>query len=276
MGKKNKALISLIFVTSIFGSTGAIAASPVVTVTNQAEVRSYVVPTNLKWSKKALAAAEAAEKIVYEDLKGGIESLFNNGATRLVKVKSKWQTVEYPDWKKYVPDYLSYDLHGYDGKTLVMTHQDAHAGPDLASRLVYLKQSSCSFSKFSSMSFKAWSAKYCPIVISSKESYLRASIRVSMAMGQSYFWSANYAKGIVTECLTKKYKYTIKNNVFSCPNASTYPGQESFPLSERLHNGGYRIKIDAKTNKAVFTYLEPLWQEWANRARAQDSAVIGF
>ena len=276
MGKKNKALTAMILLTSVFSSTGAIAASPVVTVTNQTEVMSFVVPTNLKWSKKALAAADAAEKIVYEDLKGGIESLFNNGATRLVKVKSKWQTVEYPDWKKYVPDYLSYDLHGYDGKTLIMTHMDSHAGPDLAARLVYLKQSSCSFSKFSSMSFKAWSAKYCPIVIGSKESYLRASIRVSMAMGQSYFWSANYAKRIVTECLTKKYKYTIKNNVFSCPNASTYPELKSFPLTERLFDGGYQIKIDVKTNTAKFTYLEPEWQEWANRSRFQDSSTIGY
>lgn len=275
MGKKPKALVALTLLASMFCASGASAASEVVTVTNPNAFRSYVVPTTLKWPKTALAAASAAEKIVYEDLKAGIESLVNNGATRLVKVKNNWQTEEYPDWKKYVPDVLSYDLKGYDGNTLVMTYQDVHAGPELASRLVYLKQNRCSFSKFHTMTFKAWSAKYCPIVIGSKENYLRASIRVFMSMSESYFSSANYAKAVLTECLTKKFKFTIKNNVFTCPKTS-YTWFKSFPLTERLHDGGYQIKVDVKTNTAKFTYLEPLWQEWANRSRFQDSAVINY
>ena len=276
MGKKLKALVALALLTSMFSSTGANAASEAVTVTNPLTRVSYVVPTNLKWSNRALAAATSAQKIVYEDLKAGIELLANNGATRLVKVKNNWQTSEYPDWKKYVPDILSYDLKGYDGNTLVMTYADVHAGPELASRLIYLKQSSCSLSKFKTMTFKAWSDKYCPIVIGSKEDYLRASIRVFMSMSESYFASATYAKGVLTQCLTKKYKFTIKNNIFSCPKAETYPGQETFPLTEHAFDGGYLIKIDAKTNTAKFTYLEPLWQEWANRSRSQGSAVITY
>ncbi len=276
MGKKLKAFVALTLLTSMFSSAGANAASEVVTVTNPLTRVSYVVPTNLKWSNRALAAATSAQKIVYEDLKAGIELLASNGATRLVKVKNNWQTSEYPDWKKYVPDILSYDLKGYDGKTLVMTYSDVHAGPELASRLIYLKQTSCSFSKFKTMPFKAWSDKYCPIVIGSKEDYLRASIRVFMSMSESYFASATYAKGVLTQCLTKKYKFTIKNNVFSCPKAETYPGQETFPLTEHPFDGGYLIKIDAKTNTAKFTYLEPLWQEWANHSRSQGSAVITY
>ena len=276
MGKKLKAFVALALLTSMFSSAGANAASEVVTVTNPLTRVSYVVPTNLKWSNRALAAATSAQKIVYEDLKAGIELLASNGATRLVKVKNNWQTSEYPDWKKYVPDILSYDLKGYDGKTLVMTYSDVHAGPELASRLIYLKQTSCSFSKFKTMPFKAWSDKYCPIVIGSKEDYLRASIRVFMSMSESYFASATYAKGVLTQCLTKKYKFTIKNNVFSCPKAETYPGQETFPLTEHPFDGGYLIKIDAKTNTAKFTYLEPLWQEWANHSRSQGSAVITY
>jgi len=275
MGKTTKSLAALALIASMFSGTGANAASEVVTVTNPGATKSYVVPNNLKWSKSALAAATAAQNIVYEDLKAGIELLVNNGATRLVKVKNNWQTSEFPDWKKYVPDVISYNLKGYDGNTLVMTYEDAHAGPELASRLIYLKQSSCSFSKFNSMSFKAWSAKYCPIVIGSKEDYLRASIRVFMSMSESYFSSAFTAKSIVTECLTKKYKFTIKNNIFSCPKSS-YTWLKTFPLTERLHDGGYQIKVDVKTNKATFTYLEPLWQEWANRSRFQDSAVINY
>lgn len=276
MGKKLKAFVALALLTSMFSSAGANAASEVVTVTNPLTRVSYVVPTNLKWSNRALAAATSAQKIVYEDLKAGIELLASNGATRLVKVKNNWQTSEYPDWKKYVPDILSYDLKGYDGKKLVMTYSDVHAGPELASRLIYLKQTSCSFSKFKTMPFKAWSDKYCPIVIGSKEDYLRASIRVFMSMSESYFASATYAKGVLTQCLTKKYKFTIKNNVFSCPKAETYPGQETFPLTEHPFDGGYLIKIDAKTNTAKFTYLEPLWQEWANHSRSQGSAVITY
>lgn len=276
MGKTTKSLVALALIASMFSSTGANAASEVVTVTNPGAIKSYVVPTNLKWSTSALAAATAAQKIVYEDLKAGIEMLVDNGATRLIKVKNNWQTQEYPDWKKYVPDILSYDLKGYDGNTLVMTYADVHAGPELASRLIYIKQSSCSLSKFKTLPFKAWSDKYCPIVIGSKESYLRASIRVFMSMRESYFSSATYAKGVLTQCLTKKYKFTIKNNVFSCPKAETYPGLETFPLTDHPFDGGYLIKIDTKTKTAKFTYLEPLWQEWANHIRSQDSAVITY
>ncbi len=275
MGKKAKACVALLLLSSMFGANGANAANPAVTVTNPNATKSYVVPTSLKWSKSALAVATAAQKIVYEDLKAGIELLVNNGATRLAKVKNNWQTSEFPDWKKYVPDVLSYNLKGYDGNTLVMTYEDAHAGPQLASRLIYLKQSSCSLSKFNSMTFKSWSAKYCPIVIGSKEDYLRASIRVFMSMSESYFSSAFTAKNVVTECLTNKYKFTIKNNIFSCPKTS-YTWFNSFPLTEQLYDGGYQIKIDLKTNTAKFTYLEPLWQEWANRSRFQDSAVINY
>ena len=275
MGKTTKSLVALALIASMFSSTGANAASEVVTVTNPGATKSYVVPTNLKWSTSALAAATAAQKIVYEDLKAGIEMLVDNGATRLIKVKNNWQTQEYPDWKKYVPDILSYDLKGYDGNTLVMTYADVHAGPELASRLIYLKQSSCSLSKFKTLPFKAWSDKYCPIVIGSKESYLRASIRVFMSMSESYFSSAFTAKGVVTECLTKKYKFTIKNNIFSCPKTS-YTWFKSFPLTERIYDGGYQITIDVKTKTAKFSFLEPLWQEWANHTRSQDSAVINY
>jgi hypothetical protein len=276
MGKTTKALVLLALIASMFTATGANAASEVVTVTNPNARASYVVPTNLKWSKRALTAATSAQKIVYEDLKAGIELLADNGATRLVKVKNKWQTQEFPDWKRYVPDILSYELKGYQGNTLVMTHSDPHAGPELASRLIYLKQSSCSLTKFKSMPFQTWSAKYCPIVIGSKENYLRASIRVFMSMGESYFSSATYAKGVLTQCLAKKFEFTIKNNVFSCPKANTYPGHETFPLTKHPYDGGYLIKIDAKTKTAKFTYLEPKWQEWANLARYQESAVINF
>jgi hypothetical protein len=94
-------------------------------------------------------------------------------------------------------------------------------------------------------------------------------------MSESYFSSAFTAKAVLTECLTKKYKFTIKNNIFSCPKTS-YTWFKSFPLTERLYDGGYQIKIDVKTNTAKFTFLEPLWQEWANLSRSQDSAVITY
>jgi len=276
MGRLHRATFAFILLCLQCVATESFASNQPVTVTNPDHRSSYVVPKDLKWSKSALAAASAAEEIVYQDLVAGIQSLANNGATRLVKVKNNWQTVEYPDWKKYVPDIFSYDLKGYDGNTLVMTYADSHAGPELASRLIYLKQNSCSFSKYKTMSFESWSAKYCPIVIGSKENYLRASIRVFMSMSEGYFSSATYARSALVECFTKQYKYTIEKNIFSCPKAAPYPGFDPFPLYERKFDGGYQIDIDVKTNTAKFSYLEPLWQEWANRSRFQGSAVINY
>jgi hypothetical protein len=275
MGICSKAVAALIILASVFNASGA-NASEVVAVTNPNAVNSYIVPKNLKWSKTALAAAGTAEKRVYEDLKAGIELLVSSGATRLVKVKSKWQTEEFSDWKLYVPDLLSYDLKGYDGNTLVMTYADAHAGPELATRLIYLKQSRCSLTTFKSMTFKDWSSKYCPIFIGSKEDYLRASIRVFMSMGEGYSWDAWYAKTVVTDCLKNKYVFTIKNGVFSCPKGFHYPEMGTIPLVKTGAHVGYRVVIDVNTKTAKFTYLEPLWQNWADHARDQGSAVIGF
>jgi len=260
----------------LISSPNRSTAEDVVTETNSGYYSQMTIPKNLKWTSANLLAAKSAQRFLYRKLITEINSLKSQGSVGIRKRYISEQTLAYPDWKKYVGELRTYYLVGFDSAGLT-TAQTADPGdaPNLASRLVYLKDDKCLFRDFNLFDFETWWAPKCQIKVESKEEFLRAALRTWMTMSDNAYQSVSLYKEKVSACISRKLKYSISDGIFNCPSVRSYfYGDTSFPLRQQQLSGGYLFNINKAKGRATLTYLKPMFQDWANTASWDPNSFV--
>jgi hypothetical protein len=254
MNKNHRSLVfllSLALVGSGYIPSIATQKDPV-TVINSGIRYPNVVPKNLVWGAKSISSATKAIDFQFNEIENEISMLKSKGATRIVKTFVKNSSVAYPDWKEYVQSISQYTLTGFSssGKSIGASKKLPSDIPNLANRLVYLKQANCSVGNSSLQE----SLETCLIVKPIEGTYLRASLRSSIGMGQVTDIGGDIIQQLMT-CLVNKSAFTVINGVFDCPaNAKVFGGERSFKLRDNFATRSYAISIDKKKHTAIFTY----------------------
>ena len=144
--------------------------------------------------------------------------------------------------------------------------------PNLASRLVYLKQSTCAVSPMS----KSASLGSCSLFRPSLEVYLRAALKTSLNMGQLMDGGGHLIQQLST-CLSSKSPYTVENGNCDCPsNAQVFGGKQRLNLQGEFATRSYTILIDKDSGTAIFTYGPRDFTKVALRGSYEGGSVVGF
>ncbi|MBJ7281345.1 MAG: hypothetical protein JHD31_05735 [Rhodoluna sp.] len=223
-----------------------------VTVVNSGVKFARFVPKDLVWGEKSLTAASQAILFQSNEIETSINSLKSKGAVTIVKKFTKNPVVSFPDWKTYAPSISQYTLTGYSesGKSVGTSKKIPSDVPNLASRLVYLRQTTCSLRSLS----VSQNIEQCSIVKPKNQTYLRASLRTSLGNGQVMDIGGDIFQQLET-CLISKFAFTVQNGVFDCPaNARIFGGERSFKMRDTFKTRSYSITIDKRKYTATLTY----------------------
>lgn len=275
--KTNKLLATLLTCLLSLGSVSqpsfASSSDPVVIVNGNVKF-SNEIPKNLVWGEKSLEASRKAIRFQTTEIETAISKLTIKGATKITKTFVKTSTMAYPDWKAYVPTFSQYILSGSDlnGTVVGRSIKLPSNLPNLASRLVYLKQSECHPEGSSSLAIFAT----CTVSKPKAENYLRAALRTASGNGQLEDLGFHIYQQLFT-CLKNKRPFTMKNGIFDCPsNAKFFGGDRSFPLKGNFATRSYSIAFSSNKRSATLTYSALNYKSIALTGRCEDSSVVRF
>ncbi len=280
MQAKSLAAGLILSILLTFNSTSNASPLDIINDINQTEYSKISVPADLKWSKSALIAAKKEQQYVYGVLKKELEAQRKSGAVKVSKVYQKYHTEEYSDWRKYVPDIRDYQIAGYTRADRQVRLSELYliGGPDLASKLVYLKQDTCSLRDFNLFDVETWFIEKCSITVESPQKVLRAALRTKMAMSSPANEARAFIRQLVEVCLQSEYPFTISGRTMICPKlALDWQGFSTIQLDGYLLSGGWKINVDQNKRTATLKYLPPKFQDWADTATwDSESNVIRF
>ena len=245
-----------------------------VTIVNGKAKFSKEIPTNLVWGEKSLEAAKKAVTFQTSEIETAISKLKIKGAAKITKTFVKTSTLAYPDWKTYVPTFSQYVLTGSDatGKVVGRSIKIPSDSANLASRLVYLRQSECIPAGQSSNS----KLPTCTVTKPKQETYLRAALRTAFGNGQLEDLGGFIYQQLFT-CLVNKRAFTVKSGVFDCPsNAKLFGGNRSFPVKGNFATRSYSIAFSSDKRSATLTYSALNFKSIALTGRCEDSSVVRF
>lgn len=245
-----------------------------VTVKNSDLNYPILVPKNLVWGKNSILAANSAINFQIREIKRELAKLKSKGASKIVKKYVSTPTNAFPDWKIYVPSISRYTLQGFSskGKSVGTSIKLPSDEPNLASRLVYLKQSTCAVSSMS----KSARLDVCSLIRPSLEVYLRAALKTSLNMGQ-LMDGGGYVIQQLSTCLSGKSPYTVENGNFDCPsNAQVFGGNQRLKMQDEFATRSYTILIDKDSGTATFTYGPRDFTKVALRGSYEGGSVVGF
>jgi uncharacterized Zn-binding protein involved in type VI secretion len=270
-------ILALSFVLTLTGilaaqHAGAVESSPV-RVINGTKVYKQMIPSDLVWGSASISASAEAIKFQKAEISSAIDKLVSNGAVKVVKKFVKTSTAAYPDWKSYVPTFLQYKLEGVNsmGKVVATSTNLPSDSANLASRLIYLRQSECVVSEAPSGSLPV-----CTISNPTPEKYLRAALRTSLGNGQTEDLGGYIYQQLLT-CLKDKKPFTTKNGVFDCPsNAVIFGGDRSFKLQGSFATRNYSIVINSIKRTATMTYGPANYSKLALTGTYDSGSVVRF
>ena len=247
------------------------SSGPITYLNSTSDVAGFV-PAGISWGSKSISAAKKAENYLESSISKELTDLTGKGATSIKRVFVSTKNNAYPDWKTYVPSFNQFILKGYDanGKLVGSSSKLPVDTATLASRLVYLNADTCSLTTTDQ------TLPNCTIVKASPEDFLRASLRTAIGMGMLEDITGFVLSQLET-CLTEKYKFTIKNGVFDCPdNAGIFGGSEKFPLVATFKTKGYKIVVNQKNRTATVEYTPRSFAKIALTGAYRGGAVVGF
>ena len=265
-------LVSLLGILIVAQNSGAVESSPV-KVVNGTKVYKQLIPTDLVWGQASIGAARMAMEYQATEISSALDKLVAKGAVKVVKTFVKTSTTAYPDWKSYAPTFMQYKLSGLDanGKVVATSAKLPSDSANLASRLVYLKQSECAATGMQSSSLSV-----CTISNPTPEKYLRAALRTSLGNGQTEDLGGYIYQQLLT-CLKDKKPFTTKNGVFDCPsNAAIFGGERSFKLQGSFATRSYSIVINSIKRTATITYGPANYSKLALTGTYDSGSVVRF
>ncbi len=249
------------------------AESSPVKVINGTKVFKQLIPQDLVWGSASLSASTKAIEYQATEINSALDKLVAKGAVKVVKTFVKTSTTAYPDWKSYVPTFTQYKLSGLDanGKVVATSAKLPSDSANLASRLVYLKQSECA-----ATGMQPSSLPVCTISNPTSEKYLRAALRTSLGNGQSEDLGGYIYQQLFT-CLKGKKPFTVKSGVFDCPsNAKIFGGERRFKLQGSFATRSYSIVINSSKFTATMTYGPANYSKLALTGTYDSGSVVRF
>lgn len=265
-------VLSLVGLLTIAQGAFAVESSPV-KVINGSKVYKQLIPTDLVWGTVSISAAAKAIEYQVNEINSALDKLVAKGAVKVVKTFVKTSTTAYPDWKSYVPTFTQYELSGLDaeGKVVETSAKLPSDSANLASRLVYLKQSECAATGMQSSSLPA-----CTISNPTAEKYLRAALRTSLGNGQTEDLGGYINQQLFT-CLKGEKPFTVKSGVFDCPsNAKIFGGERSFKLQGSFATRSYSIVTNSSKFTATMTYGPANYSKLALTGSYDSGSVVRF
>lgn len=263
-GSFSKAAAAVIFAllmsTQTFTSSASAADKSRVTVVYAGNLETLKVSKGLPWSGAASKFAESAISKQEKDYLAAISQLKKGGATQ---VKVKYGSVllsgpAFADASNYVKSVKSWNLLGLgaDG-TVVGTSATFPKDPrDLANYLVVQNSQLCALQEAVWWNPTTWFiSNRCGVNKISTDSYLRASLVTSLKK-VSYdpgSWVVNQLEYALSIGKPK----VVGDSLVSAELADVFAGTTNIPLKSSSLLGGYEIKIDLDTMRAVMTFSGP-------------------
>jgi hypothetical protein len=254
-------LILALFVSTQAPISSASAADESrVTVVYAGNLETLKVSKGLPWSgaaSKFAASAISRQEKTYQE---AISMLKKKGATQ-VKVKYGSTLLSGPafaDASNYVKSVKSWNLLGLgaDGSVVGTSATFPKDPSDLANYLVVQTSQLCSLQEAVWWNPTTWFIENrCGVNKISSDSYLRASLATSLKK-VSYdpgSWIVNQLEYALSNGQPK----VVGTDLVSAELAEVFAGTTNIPLKSSSLLGGYAIKVDLNTMRAVMTFSGP-------------------
>lgn len=251
--RKSTSTVALLAIF-IATASSAIAASTYVEI-DQSSIISKLAG-HISWTANDLSHAKKAESIVVADLEKDYKQLRVKGAVRVLRTFVKTPPPHEREWHTVIPSFRQWYLTGYDkaGKQIGKSALFPRDRANLAAHLVTFGPNGCHT--------KSNSEKPCKISVAKPEAYLNAAL-LTWTSANGFPGQGGDAQGytyqLIDYCLrnsgTRPYRLTSTS--LDCPvNAeiTSDPAALSIPLvyqSSDLPRWGYKLIVDAKSNKAI-------------------------
>lgn len=252
-------LLAVLFPQAGLEQTSAADASRV-TVVYAGNLETVKVSKGLPWSGAASKFAVSAIRRQEKTYQAAISMLKKKGATQ-VKVKFGSTLVSGPafsDATNYVKSVKSWNLLGLgaDGNVVGTSETFPKDPSDLANYLIVQNTQLCSLQEAVWWNPTTWFiSNRCGVTKISPDSYLRASLATSLKK-VSYdpgSWIVNQLEYALSNGKPK----VVGTDLVSAELAEVFAGTTNIPLKSSSLLGGYVIRVDLDTMRAVMTFSGP-------------------
>ncbi len=239
------------------------------------------VPTDIRWSEPALETAGTAINYFRFKLTSEINIQKSKGAVKLEKIYSK-VSPEYSqlNLKNYGLDLRPYIIKGFDSRNRLVRTSNFFPEPTslMASHMVHLSHDKCSLKDFSLFDVETWWQTTCEVVLPSKTSFLRASLRSWLRMTDGPVSFASFPQQQLDICFKSRTTFTLIGQELKCPALSKYfNSQTTVDLHYLQPQGGYEITVNEKVRTFSTKYFAPDFYKLAIFAKwNQQLATITF